>query len=895
MKKKSTSASAFLSLRVLIGLFIGLAGILVAVVGVGTFSNVSAQSNLDPDGQAAGQMKVIPAVHSDLSPPLRDQPVIWPQAGEEREPTVPLRIPIEHKDAPDPVIQNSFWQPLKTLPAIPSPIRQWAGMSKPCVGCSVGIPPDPNGAVGKAQYVEMVNVGLQVFDKLTGTSLLGPIPINSVWSGFGGTCQTANNGDPIVVYDRLADRWIISQFATPSGVPNPQVECIAVSRTGDATGEWYRYDFHVTTEFQDYPKFGVWPDGYYMSANLFEFGHYVGPQPFVFDREKMLVGDPTATFQTPGVIRSNNILRTEKSFLPSDLDGILPPQPGAANHFVSFPQPDEIPPGSLIYKVWAFHVDWDHPRNSWFRLQASVPAAGFTELCPGNGVCVPQLGVTEPLDSLSGRLMFRNAYRRFPDGHESLLNNFSVSANSVAGIRWFELQRAPQGNWMLRQQSTYQPDSTWRWMGSIASDNQGNIALGFSASSATIHPQIRYAGRLATDPLNVLSGEQHLFDGTGSQTNDGWGDYSDMTIDPVDDCTFYYTNEYYATTSSRDWQTRIGYFRFGQCTPPQKGTVRFIVCDRGAPLKTVVSIDGITYGATLADGSYDAVLPPGSHGYAITNPAFGTKTGRFTVTNGQTTLVEVCLGGRAAVGDFNGDGHPDYVLRDTNTRQTEIWYLNNNLFIGSALGPTLPPSWGLSGVADFNLDSHPDYALFAPSNHRTVIWYLNNNVLVNALYGPTLPDGWQLVATAGDFNGDSHPDYLLYNMNNLRTAIWYLNNNVLINALYGPTLPAGWALTAVADFDGNGHPDYLLYNINNGRTAIWYLDNNVLINTLYGPTVPVGWAAVAAADFDGDGYPDYLLYNASTRRTAIWYLNNNIFVNAAYAPTLSDAWTLIAP
>src|SRR5438874_1254253 len=189
-------------------------------------------------------------------------------------------------------------------------------------------------------------------------------------------------------------------------------------------------------------------------------------------------------------------------------------------------------------------------------------------------------------------------------------------------------------------------------MGSIASDNQGNIALGFSASSAIIHPQIRYAGRLATDPLNILSGEQHLFDGTGSQPNDDrWGDYTDMTIDPVDDCTFYYTNEYYATTSYRNWQTRIGYFKFPQCTPPEKGTAHFVVCDRGAPLSDAsVSIDGRAYGASVTDGSYDALLPPGSHTYAVSNPAFATQTGNFTITNDQTTLVDVCPGGGGEAG-----------------------------------------------------------------------------------------------------------------------------------------------------------------------------------------------------------------------------------------------------
>jgi hypothetical protein len=888
-RRRRLGEGGFFNPRVLIGLLVVLAGVLLALLGFGTFSNASAQANLDPKAQGAGVMTVIPALHSDLSPPLRDQPVIWPQAREEREPNVPLRIPIEHHDAPDPVIQSSFWQPLLKTPAIPAPIHQWAGIGKPCNGCST-VPPDTNGAVGKTQYVEMVNDALQVFDKLTGTSLLGPIPINSVWSGFGGACVT--DGDPVVVYDRLADRWIISQFVTPSGADHPQDECIAVSQTGDATGAWYRYDFHLTNEFQDYPKFGVWPDGYYMSALLFDRVRlrYLGPQPFVFDRAKMLVGDPTVTLQTPGIIESPDELSAEASFLPSDLDGILPPPLGDPNHFVAFPKP--------VYKIWDFHVDWKHPANSSFRLQASIPAAAFTQLsCPSSaaGYCVPQLDTTALLDGIGDRLMFRNAYRRFPDGRESLLNNFTVSANSVAGIRWFELRRALQGDWALRQERTYQPDSTWRWMGSIASDNQGNIALGFSASSATIHPQIRYAGRLATDPLNILSGEQHLFDGTGSQPDDKrWGDYSDMTIDPGDDCTFYYTNEYYATTSYRNWQTRIGYFKFAQCTPPEKGTARFVVCDGGAALKTIVSIDGITYGATLSDGTYDAVLPPGSHTYAISNPAFATQTGNFTITNGQTRLVEVCLGGRAAVGDFNGDGHPDFVLRDPSTRQTAIAYLDNNVVIDAMFGPPLPPNWGLSGVADFNQDSHLDYALFGRGNDQTAVWYLNNNVYIGGAFGPPLPAGWQLVATA-DFNGDSHPDYVLYNMNTRQTAVWYLNNNVYIGGAFGPPLPANWALIATADFNTDAHPDYLLYNVNTGQTAIWYLNNNVYIGGAFGPPLPGRWPVVAAADFDGDGYPDYLLYNASTRQTAIWYLNNNIYVNGAYAPTLFDAWSLIAP
>lgn len=675
----------FFNLRVLIGLFVVLAGVLLALLSFGTFSNASAQPNAgstnssgqdeESIGQQVGQMRVIRAVHSDLSRPLRDQPVEWPQAREEREPHVNPKLPIKHHDRPDPVIQSSFSQQLMTSLAIPAPIRQWAGIGEG--GCGpecVGAPPDTNGAVGKTQYLQMVNNGLQVFDKLTGTSLLGPITIESVWTGFGGPCSIHGEGDPIVVYDRLADRWVISQFATRLGAPQPQDECIAVSQTGDATGAWYRYDFHLTFRMPDYPKLGVWPDGYYMSAIIFRTDppQGIGVKPFVFDRAKMLVGDPTATVQTPKGILPQDFL---DFFLPSDLDGVIPPPAGAPNFFVAVtiaaeeeapvaggaqenaPAPRGAQPAATpapLYKVWAFHVDWNDPANSSFTLRANVPAAAFTELvCPEPNICdvcagcVPQLGTEEPLDGLADRLMFRNAYRRFPDGRESLLNNFTVDANSVAGIRWFELRRRLPGNWSLRQQSTYQPDSTWRWMGSIASDNQGNIALGFSASSETIHPQIRYAGRLATDPLNILSGERHLFDGTGSGVLNSWGDYSDMTVDPVDDCTFYYTNEYYAETAPRaDWQTRIGYFKFAQCTPPPKGTGAFLVtaCNGGAPIHNAsVSIDSRPYGATLSNGSYEAVLTPGQHSYAVSHPGLATKRGNFTIVNGQSTPVEVCL------------------------------------------------------------------------------------------------------------------------------------------------------------------------------------------------------------------------------------------------------------
>jgi hypothetical protein len=249
---------------------------------------------------------------------------------------------------------------------------------------------------------------------------------------------------------------------------------------------------------------------------------------------------------------------------------------------------------------------------------------------------------------------------------------------------------------------------------------------------------------------------------------------------------------------------------------------------------------------------------------------------------------------RAFVADFNGAGRPDYVLQTPNTRQTAIWYLNNNVVVGGAYAPTLPPGWNLVGVADLNLDGHPDYALFNSSNGQTAIWYLSGPTFIGGVYGPALPSGWGLVATA-DFNGDRKPDYLLYNGSTRQTAIWYLNNNVVVGGAYGPTLPPGWNLVGVADFNRDGHPDYLLFNSITRQTAIWYLSGPAFLGGANGPALPSGWGLVATADFNGDSKPDYLLYNVNTQQTAIWYLNNNVVVGGAYGPTLPAGWSFFGP
>ncbi|MGI8889431.1 MAG: hypothetical protein ACR2G0_01425 [Chthoniobacterales bacterium] len=503
---------------------------------------------------SGSQVQVLPSYHHDVSAPLRQLVVASHIEREpEHEAAANPRIPNNHVDTADAALEKGSILRLLT-PKIPDPILSFDGIVFPGVGCNCA-PPDTNGAVGLTQFVQMVNEGYQVFDKTTGNTVLGPASISSLWSGFGGACQSGGAGDPVVLYDQLANRWVISQFASATGNAPITDECVAVSTTSDATGTYNRYAFHLGSNFYDYPHLSVWPDAYYMSMNVFNAAgtSYLGPQPFALDRTAMLAGNP-ATFISPvGPLGASS-----PPFLPADLDGKTLPPALAPNSFVGFPS-------SNFYTVYHFHVDFAVPANSTFAVFATPAAAGYTALCPTSTGCVPQAGVTssDKLDGIGDRLMFRLAYRNFA-GQESLVGNFSVKSGGVAGLRWFEFRGVTAGPVTVFQESTYQPDDTSRWLGSAAMDGHGNLAIGFSASSATLSPQIRYAARLRGDPLNTLAqGEAHLFDGTGSQTSSGnrWGDYSALTVDPVDDATFWFTTEYYSATTSFNWRTRIGSFK----------------------------------------------------------------------------------------------------------------------------------------------------------------------------------------------------------------------------------------------------------------------------------------------------------------------------------------------
>ena len=536
--------------------------------GVRIFALASLGLLLLPPSIGWSQVEVVREVTHDVSPPLSSMATANPQAAAQTLPTViplrPLPLPVPHAAAQS---DNALQQTLRPLVSVTSGFNfdgVGAGFTGPQGAFTVTVAPsDSNGAVGDTQYVQWVNASFAVFSKSTGAAIYGPVAGNTIWQGFGGQCQTTNDGDIIAQYDKAAHRWVMSQLSVSGGVGN-YFQCVAVSVTSDATGSYYRYAFSMPN-FNDYPKLGVWPDAYYMSFNMFSGNGsaFVGARACALDRLKMLVGS-TATAQC------FQLGSTFGGLLPADLDSPIPPPPGSPDYYLNY--------GSDALNLWKFHVDFTTPANSTFTGPTSIPVAAFSPAC-GGGTCIVQPGTTQQLDSLGDRLMYRLAYRNFGP-YESLVVNHSVTAGSSVGVRWYELRSPNAPTPTLYQQGTYAPDATYRWMGSIGMDSVGNIAVGYSASSASVFPSVRYTGRLASDPLGTLESENTIVAGGGSQTAlSRWGDYTGISIDPVDDCTFWYTDQYLKTTGNFNWSTRVASFKFPNCTKQNPAAIVKLVLD----------------------------------------------------------------------------------------------------------------------------------------------------------------------------------------------------------------------------------------------------------------------------------------------------------------------------
>ncbi|QQS37023.1 MAG: T9SS type A sorting domain-containing protein [Ignavibacteriales bacterium] len=419
-------------------------------------------------------------------------------------------------------------------------------------------PPDTNGDVGPNHYVQSVNSSFAIWNK-SGSLLFGPADLSVLWADIPGPWAGRNDGDPVILYDQLADRWLISQFSLPTFPNGPFYELIAISTTGDPTGSYYRYIYSFAN-MPDYPKFGVWPDGYYMSVNYFASGSttYAGAGASIFERDSMLVGRPARlinfTFGSSGL---------EYSILPGDADGNILPPAGSPNYF--FWHVDGTYYGGLDRLMYrSCTVNWITPLSSTMSAQVNLNVNAFDErMCNNSRNCIPQFGTTRGLDAFSGGLMHRTQYRNFGT-YQTMVACHTIDVGSDrAGIRWYELRNTGSG-WSVYQQGTFSPGTEHRWMGSIAMDGNGNIALGYSISSTAMYPSLRYTGRAFSDPLGTMTvAEQTIINGTGNQTGTAsrWGDYSMMSIDPVDDATFWYTNEYIQTSGIANWRTRIASFQ----------------------------------------------------------------------------------------------------------------------------------------------------------------------------------------------------------------------------------------------------------------------------------------------------------------------------------------------
>jgi hypothetical protein len=560
-----------------------------------------------------------PAVAYDTSPPLRDLNPATDSADEPKKEHFDKR---EDGMPQQPTGGQTAQNSAAATALAPSTSSNFDGIGNGVAGYVVNVaPPDTNSAVGPSHVVEIVNSAFAVYTK-AGALVYGPANTNTLWSGFGGSCQSTNDGDGVVRYDRLANRWVITQFANASSLAGPYYECVAVSQTSDPTGAYYRYAYQYA-DFPDYPKLGIWPDAYYVTYNMFTGNTFKGAQSCAMDRNKML----------QGLAASQQCFSTGTSYgglLPADLDGATAPPAGATNLHVA------LGTTATTLATWRFHVDWTTPANSTFSGPTALTVTSYSRAC-GGGTCIPQSGTTTQLDSLADRMMFRLGYRNFGD-HESLVVTHAVAAGTSTGIRWYEL-RLSGGAPSVYQQGTYAPDATYRWMSSAAMDQSGNIGVGYSASSSTLKPAIRYTGRLVGDALGTMTqGEGSIIEGAGVQTGGltRWGDYASMSVDPSDDCTFWFSSEYIPANGSYNWRTRIGAFKFASCGGSTTANDFSISASPASATVTAGSSASTTVSTAVTSGVAETVslsasgLPTGAT--ASFSPASVTAGGSSTLT-----------------------------------------------------------------------------------------------------------------------------------------------------------------------------------------------------------------------------------------------------------------------
>ncbi len=708
------------------------------------------QSQVTPGTSAAAvaQQAVAPrvdrATQFDVSQPLRD--MTPKQVQPSREPAS------ERGEGLDPKLERSFAGKLANLgnasgpsgpsAVAPNPLLNFDGV----FNTGVFRPPDTTGEVGRTQYLQQTNGGFGVFSKATGAMLYGPAGLSTVFTGFGGVCETADNGDPITLYDQIADRWVLSQFAFPK---SGTVECFAISTSGDALGTYYRYAYNLSpTLFEDFPKLGIWPteNAIAMTVNSFaNGGSFLFAGAYAFNRDAMLRGVPDPVYIYFPIVGDG-------SAIPGDVEGYTLPPAGERIPILTI-YDSTATDGTLA--LYRFHPRFDKPSASTFTTTPQfirVNPFDF-DICPASrSTCIPQPGTTTRLEAINLRPMNKMVYRNFGD-HEALLvvqtvdgTNAPAGAFGVAAEQWYEIRGIGTAATTTVFQEGSSPnrgvDNVSRWMGSINFDNAGNIALGYSASSDTVIPSIRYAVRATTDVTGTLGSEINAYSGTGVETGTTagrWGDYSHMSLDPVDDCTFWYTQEYYGVSSISGWRTRIVNFKMPNCsavqttptaTPATPLPTSFpTVTATGTPLACVGVSNVVTGSITTSDP---------------TAPNQGFSSGPSTCGDPEPKTYP---------GNLNrGDPHYDIYTFTNSTPYTQCYTLRlfNQCGTGQAIQSSIyitsfnpiSPTMNFWADSGSRLSQQPEsYSFSIPGNTNFV-------VKVNGFEGPFLCDQYRLEISA---------------------------------------------------------------------------------------------------------------------------------------------------
>ncbi len=539
-----------------------------------------------------------------------------------------------------------------SLVPMPPPSLSFAGLSNydniSAFGAVI-IPPDTIADVGPNHYVQAVNALVRIFDK-EGRAVTPPFKMSQLFGPLNTACSTRDDGEPVVLYDPLADRWLLSQYC--NNFP-PFRQMIAVSKSGDPTGAYHLYEFVMPNiRLNDVAKPGVWPDGYYMSTEEFIGSDFAGVGVFAFDRSKILAGDPSASyiyFNRPSASTSRL-----GNLLPADIDGLRPPPAGSPNVFIGYAA-TEYGDATDAIRLFDFHADFANPASSTFteRVESPLTVAAFDPTSPDGRTDITQPAPGEKLDANSDRLNYRAAYRNFGTS-ESIVVNQTVRLSSDpyrAAVRLYELRRSG-GVFSVAEQATIGNNTSSRWIASAAQDHHGNLAIGYNHVTDDQPPSIRYTGKLSLEPAGTFRDEAALIEGTGVQKAFGfrWGDYSGMSVDPSDDCTFWMTGEYYTLESQNfsdfTWLTRIGKFKFSECTSAPRSAITGGVTNAltGVPVANAVVTASVYSRTTATNGSYGSLaVLPGS--YSITASARGFRSHNFTVnlSVGQTITQNFSL------------------------------------------------------------------------------------------------------------------------------------------------------------------------------------------------------------------------------------------------------------